>query len=218
VASGGSQYQVSKLISIDGRFFDLAIDPSGETLSLGLTSVPLGYVTNPNKGFNAVVYGDQGILQISPDDSGKAPIPEGEWRLLSYTIDQTDAIQPEVEKKDEEKSVLEVLGSALAMPPPPKTRPGPTLVSARTIGDVKPVKVVKGKTVEMRFGPPYTPKVSAGAIQTGQSAISLSLSLVGIGGEVCSGLSVNGNRPSAPEFTISTKDGEEVAAGKFKYG
>jgi len=44
------------------------------------------------------------------------------------------------------------------------------------------------------------------------------MSLVGIGGEVCNGLSVNGKLPSAPEFTISTKDGEEVAAGKFKYG
>lgn len=217
-ASGGNQYCVSKLISVDGQFLDLVIDPSGETLSLGPTSVPQGHVTNPNKGFSAVVYGDQGILQISPDDSGEASVPAGEWRLLYYSIDRTETPKPEAEKKDEEKSVLDVLGSALAMPPPPTAPLGPTRVSARTTGDVKPVKVVEGKTTEMPFGPPYTPKVSVETIQTGQSAISLGMSLVGIGGEVCSGLTINGKTPSAPEFTISTKAGEEVATGTFKYG
>ena len=42
-ASGGNQYYVSKLISVDGQFLDLVIDPSGETLSLGPTSVPHPY-------------------------------------------------------------------------------------------------------------------------------------------------------------------------------
>jgi hypothetical protein len=218
MASGGSQYPVGKLIGIAGRFFDLAIDPSGETLSLEPTSAPIGYVTNPNKDFSAVVYGDQGILEISRDDAGKIPIPQGEWRLLSYTIDRAETLEPDAEKQDEEKSVLELLGSALTTPLTPDTPPRPTRVSARTTGDVKPVKVVKDATAEMRFGPPYTPKVTAGTIREGQSAIPLSLSLVGVGGEVCSGISVNGKRPAAPEFTVSTKDGEEVAVGKFKYG
>jgi hypothetical protein len=78
--------------------------------------------------------------------------------------------------------------------------------------------VVAGETAEMRFGPPYLPKVKAPNVRPGMSTISLGLSLVGTGGEVCSDLRVKGNRPSAPEFTISTKDGEEVDVGKFKYG
>ncbi|HUT90235.1 MAG TPA: hypothetical protein VMY37_12105 [Thermoguttaceae bacterium] len=218
--SGGDQYQVGKLIGIGGRFFDLKIDPSGDTLSLEPSSVPVGHVTNPNKGFRATVYGDQGMLQIAPDDSGKAPLPVGEWKLLSYTIERTDTSKPdsEAEKKDEEKSILEVLGSVLTTVTPPPQPPRLTFVSARATRDFKPVKVVKGETAEMRFGPPYKPEVSAPTIPEGQSSISLSMSLVGCGGEVCNSLRVNGSQPSAPEFTISTKDGEEVAAGKFKYG
>jgi hypothetical protein len=218
--SCGDQYQVDKLICIDGRFFNLKIDPSGETLSLEPSSVPVGYVTNSSQGFRAIVYGDQGMLEIAPDDSGKAPLPEGEWKLLSYTIEQIDTPKPdsEAQKKDEEKSVLDILGSFLTTVTPSTKRPGTTLVSARATRDFDPVKVVKGETAEMRFGPPYKPKVSAQPIRPGQSSISLSMSLVGCGGEVCSGLRVNGRQPSAPEFTISTKDGEEVAAGKFKYG
>jgi len=166
MVGGGSQHPVSKLISIDGRFFDLAVDPSGETLSLGPTSVPLGFVTNPNKGFRAVVYGDQGILNISPDDSGKVSIPEGEWRLMSYTIARTEAPKPAVEKADEEKSVLDVLSSAGTIPAPPTKPPGLTRVSARIVGDVAPVKVVKGKTAGMRFGLRFTRSLACKVVKS----------------------------------------------------
>ena len=217
------QHQVGKLIGIDERFFDLKIDPSGETLSLEPSSVPVGHVTNPNKGFSAVVYGDQGMLQIAPDDSGKAPLPAGDWKLLSYTISQAEAPKPapKAEKKAEETSLLNVLTNALtavAVTTTSSSSPKLSYVSARASGDFKPIKVVEGKTAELLFGPPFKPVVSASTIRPGQTTISLSMSLVGGGGEVCSSLRVNGSQPAAPEFTISTKDGEEVAAGKFKYG
>ncbi len=213
--SGEDQHQVGKLICMSGRFFDLKIDPAGETLSLERSSIPVGYVTNANKGFRAQVYGDRGILTVSPDDSGKAPLPAGKWNLMSYTINKTAAPKPksEAKKKDEKKSALGVIGGMLT-----SSRPRRTLVSARGTGDSKPVKVVTGKTVEMRFGPPYKPQVNASNARPGQKTISLGMSLVGCGGEVCSAIYVNGSRPSAPKFTISTKDGKEVAAGKFKYG
>ncbi len=220
--SGEDQFQVGKLICIGGKFFDLKIDPSGETLSLDASSVPVGYVSNPSKGFRAIVYGDQGVLEINPDDSGKAPLPGGEWKLLSYTIEKTGATKPpsKEEAKGEDKSLLDIVSSAMqrVTATSPLNRPKMTLVSARATRDFEAVKVVEGKTAEMRFGPPYTPKVSSSTIRPGLANISLSMSLVGTGGEVCSSLRVNGSQPSAPEFTISTKDGEEVAAGKFKYG
>ena len=93
-----------------------------------------------------------------------------------------------------------------------------TVVSARAKRDYEAVQVVEGETAEMRFGPPCLPTVAAQNLQPGMRTLSLGMSLVGTGGEVCSNLLVKGNRPGAPEFTISTKDGEEVAAGKFKYG
>ena len=237
VTSGGGQFQVGKLIGMDGRFFDLKIDPSGDTLSIDPSDVTVGHVTNANQDFRAIVYGDQGMLQIASDDSGKAPLPAGEWKLLSYTIEQAETAKPapEAQKNDktkrepeeekdkdkkEEKSLLDVLSSAL-LKVTPTLRPTParlSSVSARATTDFKPVTVVEGKSAKMPFGPPYKPKVSAPPIRKGQSSVSLSMSLVGCGGEVCSSLRVNGGQPSAPEFTISTKDGEEVAAGKFKYG
>jgi hypothetical protein len=182
--------------------------------------VSVGYLTNPNKGYRAIVYGDQGMLKIAPDDSGKASLPNGEWKLLSYTIEQAGTPKPdsEAEDKDDGKSILDVLSSVLTVVAPSMTRPRPTVVSARATRDFKPVKVAKGETAEMRFGPPYTPKVDAQTIRSGQTSVSLSMSLVGSGGEVCNSLRVNGSQPAAPAFTISTKDGEEVAAGKFKYG
>ena len=53
--------EVSKLIEIDGRFYDLKISPAGDKLSLDRTTTPLGNVTNPNDGFRAVIYSDKGV-------------------------------------------------------------------------------------------------------------------------------------------------------------
>jgi hypothetical protein len=213
------QYQVNKLIAFGDRFYDLKIDPSGKTLALEPSSTPVGYITNPNKGFRAIIYGDQGILEIDDSGTGKTPVPEGEWKLMSYTLERSETAEPEAdEEKKEEGSLLELLGSALSTPVRRPTPPRRTVVSARAKRDFEAVKVVEGETAEMRFGPPYIPKVETRNLRKGMSKASLSMSLVGTGGEVCSNLLVKGNRPGAPEFTISTKDGEEVAAGKFKYG
>jgi hypothetical protein len=220
--SNKDQYQVSKLINYGGRFFDVKIHPSGEELTLEPSKVPVGHVKNPNKGYRAVVYGDQGMVEISDDESGKALLPAGEWKLLSYTIQQTEVPKPktEDEEEDEEKSILETLSSALAQAAPvvSTSRPRLTMVSARAKRDYDAVKVVDGKTSEMRFGPPYTPTVTTSTIRPGRTTLSLNMRLVGTGGEVCSNLLVNSRRPGAPEFTISTPDGEEVDIGKFKYG
>ncbi len=222
--SSKDQYQVNKLIAWGDRFYDVKIDPSGETLSLEPSSVPVGYLKNASKGFRAVIYGDQGALEIESNDEGKTPVPEGQWKLMSYTIEQSETAKPDADKgkveEKEEGSIMELLSSALSTPSSRTTttpRPRPTVVSASATADFKAVKVVADETVEMKFGPPYQPRVEAQNLRKGTTA-SLSMSLIGAGGETCSSLSVNGRQPSAPEFTISRKDGEEVAAGKFKYG
>lgn len=215
--TGSDQYQVSRLICYHGSFFDLKIDPSGESLSLEPSPVAVGYVTNPNKGYRAIVYGDKGMLDITDDGSGKAALPEGEWKLLSYTISQTETAKPETEKKPEETSILGILSSVLpGVVPAAQLRP--TIVSARATAAFKAIKVAGGQTTEFPFGPPYSPTVTAAGLRKGQTAVSLGMTLVGAASEVCNNLVVNGARPSQPEFTISTKDGKEVASGKFAYG
>jgi hypothetical protein len=202
--SGNDQFYAGGLIGYLDRFFEVKVSPAGDTLTIEPLSEPVGFVTNPNKGFRAFVYGDRGMLEIAADsESGKAPLPPGEWKLLSYTIDQTGL--------DEQSTVLDVLYRALPVPP------NRNIVSARGTRNGKAVTVVAGETVEMAFGAPYRLNVGSQAIPA-KNSISLNMTLVGSAGEICSGLVVNGGQPSQPEFTISTPDGAEVVTGKFKYG
>jgi hypothetical protein len=217
---------VSKLVCVDGKFYELSVTPAGDKVTLKPSPRAVGRITNPNAKYRALVYSDDGsILKIAGTKSQPVPLPEGKWRLLEYTIDATQAAE-EAKPKDEEekpkgeKSLLDVLIEAFTSRAPAVARvsgPRYTIVSADATGEGEAVEVVKGKTVVLPFGPPYKPVVTVG-YRSGDDQVNLSLSLVGSAGEVCNALRVDGRSPSEPEFTISTKDGKEVAQGNFKYG
>lgn len=228
VLNGNSGNQVSKSLSIDGRFYDMKISPAGDKLTLTPSAAPSGYVTSLHDGFEGVLYDSkQGFVRILCGKSKPAAIPVGRWKLASYTIDRTEYEQPEKspankEKKQPkpEKSLLEALFQAVTGVNPASMEPaGPryTIVSANGTKNSPTIDVQKGKTVSMPFGPPYKPIVSAYLDQDSKKA-ELSLSIVGASGEVCTDMMVNGDRPPAPEFTVKTPKGETVASGKFKYG
>ena len=52
----------------------------------------------------------------------------------------------------------------------------------------------------------------------GDGQAQLGLRLVGITGERCTDMTVQGNRPPAPQFKITDPKGEVVYQGTFKYG
>jgi hypothetical protein len=214
VTGNDDQQPVGKLVNIDGQFYDMEISPAGDKLTLIPSSAPVGRVTNPNKGFRAIVCSDRAVLKICGGETGQAPLPVGEWKLLSYTIDATP--KPAAE---EGRSALSTLAKALLGSDSP-SRPAWTFVSARAKGSYAAVKVREGEAVELPFGSPYKPivKVSRSYGSSGTRVAYLSLSLVGVGGEVCSNLMVNGGRPEQPQFTIVGPDGKEVVQGKFRYG
>jgi hypothetical protein len=216
--STDAQQYVSKMLNVDGQFYDMEITPAGDKLTLSSSSKPVGYITNPNKGYRAVVYGDQGMMKISGDESGKSPLPVGKWRLLSYTLDGTklDVAEEEEKPADEGPSLLESLANALTRSAPTTTRPQITLVAARGKRDTQAVEVREGETVAFPFGPPYKLKVAASPYSGGRA--SLRLSIVGVAGEVCNNMMVKGQRPPKPTFTITGPDGQEVASGNFEYG
>ena len=54
--------------------------------------------------------------------------------------------------------------------------------------------------------------------RSGPDKVSLSLAIVGVGGERCTNLTVNGKRPPKPLFVIKDKDGKMVHQGSFEYG
>ena len=229
VTSSDYRYNVSKLINIDGRFYGMKITPAGDKLTLEPSSVALGNVTNPNDGFRALIHSDSGVLKISGDKDVPIPVPEGEWRLLSYTITLPETPKPSEPAKEKEKKKAEKETSAIKMleeaikafinKPPVRSpsRPRWSMVSARATAECKPVKVVEGKTVELPFGPPYKPLVTAQNYGN-QEQVSLQMSLVGVAGEICSNLMAHGGRPPKPDFTITDPKGEVVQQGSFEYG
>jgi hypothetical protein len=215
-SSNEALHYVAKQVNLNGRFHDLKITPAGDALTLEPSPIPVGYVTNSNTGYRAIVYGEQGFLKIVGDESGKTPLPVGEWKLASYTINKTVMDEPQKEQA-QEGSLLEVLRRKILGSPSPVTRPRYTMVSARAKQDYPAVRVTEGQTVELPFGEPYRPVVTVGYREGGDKA-SLSMSLVGKSGEVCTNMIVNGERPAKPKFTISTEKGEVVDTGNFEYG
>jgi hypothetical protein len=242
--SSDYRYDVAKLIPIDGRWYELKISPAGDKLTLTPSTVPLGNVTNHNEAFRAIIYGDQGFLKIRGTKDKPIPVPEGKWKLLSYTI--THAAQPQPAKAAEKKAekmpvdkaakakkrpLLEVLAKQLvetvtgSESETPAATPSPvaagSLVSATATEKYKAVTVRKGKTVELPFGPPYTPTVTAmsyGNPKDEPQQLFLEMSLVGVGGEGCTNMMVKGTRPGKPSFTITDPKGKVVEQGDFEYG
>ena len=221
-----AECQVAKLAHIDGDLYDLSVSAGGDKITLAPSSLPLGHVTLPADGFRAAVYSDKGLLNLRGDKSKPVPLPAGDWKLISYTIDQSgyEKSAGEEEGKPKGRSLLQTLADALvgaassSLSGSTVSRSRSTLISTYGAEGSKVIKVREGRTVALPFGPPYKPVVTAPAGARGGQKISLGLSLVGLGGEVCSSLIVDGTRPEEPTFTISTAKGEEVESGKFKWG
>lgn len=215
VTTGDHLHEVGKLICLGGRFYDLSITPAGDKLTLEPSKAAIGYVSNPAKDFCAVVYGDQGIVRIRSDESGKAALPVGSWKLKNYTLDRTGFDQEKKADPKAEPSILDVLGDALG-PTTEAKAPRSTSVSATATLKYEAVEVKKDETVDLPFGPPYIPKVDV-QYRQGTNQVSLGLTLVGSAEEVCTNMVVKGSRPGKPKFTISAGD-EVVAEGQFEYG
>lgn len=245
VTPGSGRYYVSNLVAVDDQFYNLKASPAGDKLTLTASKAPLGQVTNPNDNFAAIVYSDKGFVQIRGEKGKPCSLPEGEWKLLNYTIDvpkeqekpkapKSDAKKDEkadgkteakkTDGKDEKKnSLLGTLAKALLGSSTPSVsisggREDYSYVSAQATQDYKPVKVTAGKTVTLPFGPPYKPVVKTSYYRDDRKQAELELLLVGSAGEICSDMMVHGGRPGSPEFTIKTQDGKVAAEGAFKYG
>ncbi len=212
--AGDAQHPLAKLLCLGDRFYDLHITPAGDTLTLTPSPTAIGHVSNANQGYRALVYNDQMLLKVQGNAEGRAPLPVGSWRLLSYTLDRTGS-ETDTPQAGAEPSLFQALANAV-LPGSRMQGPQLTLISARAKGDYPAFTVREGESAEMLFGPPYKPVVSGNFVQGGM--LSLGMDIVGAGGEVCDNLLVNGGRPGKPSFTITTPDGETVAQGSFEYG
>jgi len=220
-----SRQYISKLAKLGDKFYDLKTSPAGDQLTLTPSTLKIGYVTNANGPFEGMIYGDRGFLAIRGEAGKPLAIPEGEWRLLSYSINVRGWKPPAVaEKGAQSQGLLDALAKALIKSDerreePRYGPPGVSTVEARGTTRCKPVAVRDGETVTLPFGPPYKSVVEASVTSwVGGAPASLSMSLVGSGGEAVSNLVVDGYRPPKPEFTITNPKGEVVEKGNFEYG
>jgi hypothetical protein len=173
------------------------------------------------------------MLKISGNKGQAVAVPEGKWRLLSYTINRSET--PEAskpaekpakkgEKAAKDSGATSELASALVVllggGTPAAVRPRFTFVAATATRAYKPVEVRQGQTVEMPFGPPYKPVVTAfpSMDQKGNQVALLQMSLVGSTGEQCTNLMVDSGRAPKPSFTITDPQGKVVQQGDFEYG
>ena len=203
VTVGNSRRHVSKLVEIDGRYYDVKISPTGDKLTLTASSVPLGSVTNPGDAYRAVIYGDQGILDICGKSGTPVAVPEGQWKLLSYIIQWTDQA-----RLDGRRPGVAGLG------------PHNALITAMASAAYKAVQVRKGATVELPFGPPYKPVVRSdpGMERNGMQDVFLRMWLAGSAGEACTQLLVNGRPWSEATFVIADPAGKIVKQGRLENG
>jgi hypothetical protein len=189
---------VSKLVNLDGRFYELKITPAGDSITLTPSSLPLGTVTAGMDGFQAMFYGEQGFVKVVAGPAKQAPIPAGKWKLYNYLIDATPATQPSTNPK-----AARVFRY--------------TLVQAAATNDCLAFDVREGQASVLPFGPPYKPVVALGHPRSRGEA-QLEMKLVGSGGELCSSLYVNGNQPKAPAFTILGPSNKVIKVGSFEFG
>ena len=108
------------------------------------STAPLGSIQNSNEVYDAAIYCNKGVIKLNGKKGEKIPVPEGEWKLLEYTIN---------------------------LPDPAKSYQGRralTLIAASGTNNCKTVKVEKGKTVAFPFGGPYTPIVRVSSIPSGR--------------------------------------------------
>lgn len=226
---------VSHLAMIDEQWYDLEVSPGGDQISLTPSNVALGFVTNPAKDFRAVMYSNTRLLQFVQAKSEPIPLPEGDWRLWSYTIqpdqegrrpnttEKTSAIPRRGLAEQETMSGASLFGAlgraifGISGPDGDETvaLSSRSIVQAWRITESKTVTVRKGQTVALPFGPPYKPivKTRRGAPK---GYAMLSFSLVGSGGEPVSIVLVDGERVLPPEFTVTSVNGDVIDEGRFE--
>jgi hypothetical protein len=184
VDSDGDRNFVNKTLCIGKEFYRMEVSPSGDSLKLTPATFAMGCVVNSSPFYRASLFSeDYGVVAIGGSKDQKISLPEGKWKVLSYSING---------------------GS-------PRT-----MLWATSDGKAPTTTVKKGETAKLPFGGPFRAVVTANRGQGNN--VSLSLAIVGVGGERCTNLTVNGSRPPKPQFVIKDKEGKTVHQGSFEYG
>jgi hypothetical protein len=144
---GRDRHFLSKTVCIGQHFYRIEVSPAGDSLKLTPAQFSMGYVTNSSPAYRTLVYSDDyGVLLIGGARDQTIPLPEGSWKIASYTIDAGGA-----------------------------TGGARTAVSATFSGDAAAVAVSQGRTARLAFGAPFQAVVTAQRRDSSKVYLSLAI-------------------------------------------
>jgi hypothetical protein len=196
------QHCVGPWTQFDGQLYETTISPDGTSLTLTPLTSDVGWLTKPNAQGRAILYGDQGVIEIEIDGTKPTPLPPGEWCVFGYCFD-TPGAEPEAVE------LVPYMAHCYK-------EHHATVAYASEIRSLSPLAVGSGETVIAEFGPPCQASVE---MRSGpeDGVVTLSMELLGAGMEECEIL-IEGDLPPSPRFAITTLEGVEVATGDFEFG
>ncbi|MBN2578785.1 MAG: hypothetical protein JXB10_07320 [Pirellulales bacterium] len=229
------QQYLSKLNALDGKFYEVKVTPSGDEITWTPAAPTLGQVVSPHAPCSVTLLGPQGYLVLDLKKSQPAAVPVGTWRVLGYDItvpweeeakkkeEEEKAKKEAAEKKEKKPAAKPSLFGALKkaiLSAAPESSSSPveskdSIVSANGSSNGTPVIVEAGETTTLKFGPPYSLHVN---VYSNPGQAYLNLQITGSDKETVSNMTVKGQRPEKPKFSITDSQGEVVKKGSFDYG
>jgi hypothetical protein len=132
VTMGKDRNYLGKVVCLDKGFYRTQIGPGGSRLKLSPMKPPMGTVHNGSPSYRALLQNDEyGTIIIAGNKGQKLPLPEGTWKVVSYSIDAGGG------------------------------KRGRTAVAAGFHDKPSEVTVAKGEDVKLPFGAPFRAVVSA---------------------------------------------------------
>ncbi|MBI2434842.1 MAG: hypothetical protein HYV26_18455 [Candidatus Hydrogenedentes bacterium] len=197
---------LGRYLVVGDKVFEVAIDIAARKLTLTPVTESLATLSWPADLAGLEVYAEDKTAVMFYHPGGKAPLPAGTYRLLSYRLYTND------EQGDRWQ-----------------------LVAAGTKKGT-PITAEAGNTVKLALGEPYRPVVqipdyARDMLNSGMDQVQLSLEVRGAGEEVLGDLrriagqgtkialsSKDNQRPAEPTYKIVDTEGEVVSSGRFEYG
>jgi len=187
-----------RYLLLGGRCYEVAIAPSGQTLTLSRSQAPMGALLREGGGTFAL-----GLLS---EENGMLTV-RGEGKPLLVPADKYRLYWCAFEAKDARGVVWKATGTAT-------TKAGS-------------IEVPRGGVASAKFGPPLKVGVTARALPGGKpdavspgNTLRLNLEVKGQAGELYSAGSMTrgGKRLSPPGVRVVAPDDRVVATGQFRYG
>jgi hypothetical protein len=188
VTMGRDRHFVGRSVCIGKSYYRMEVTPAGDQVRLKPIEMAAGYVINPSPTFRATLYNDDHGVLLV-NGMRNARIP---LPTGSWKVASYTIDATGLTSRDR------------------------TAVSATFGEDYRAIEVTKDKAVDLPFGAPFKAVVSAQRSSTNR--VYLSLAFLGVQGERCTSIYVNGERPPKPRFVVRTTDGKNVHQGAFDYG